>query len=437
MARKLHQFKAYSYNSFFILILIVSIVLRLVILYILPPGENPDEPFIYERIWRFVTTGIDPSFHIQGSMYFPNNEYYYPPLYFLLASVAVKPVLFFSNNISNINEAFLKSYVPLRIMSLLISVGSLFFIWKILVNFKISNYLKRSVFIFIALLPTYVAFSVSPNHNVLLFFFISVFLYLLLSKKWVSTNLRQTSFLGIIVGLALLTKLEGVLLFISFFVFLYFQKVAKSLKHSLVFLFWVLIVAGWWFAINIAKTGWFYNQELFSAALKGYTLPYSFPGYLSKLSDWTFETFLITYGSTNNVRLSSLGYMLLYLFLIISFAGIIKTGLRRIRSLMKSQKSFYWTLIIFFVVNILIFLHVNLNLVFQPQGRYLFPSLLFLAIVITYGLSGWLKKNKLYLLPWSVFILFLFFNLWGLGCIYFVYRHISLLPPLLECVNYR
>lgn len=421
----------------FLFIISLAVFIRVIYLFLIPIGQNPDEVFIYERIWRFVTTGIDPSFHTQNSMYFPNNEYYYPPLYFLLASSIVKSVLFFSNSTLNINEAFLGSYISLRILSLLITTGSLFFIWKILVSLRINDYLKSSIFIFIALLPSYAAFSVSPNHNVLLFFFTSVFLYLLISTDWLSTNLRQISSLGIIAGLALLTKLEGLLLLVSFFVYIYSQKEAKRLKYSLVFLFWASIISGWWFILNIFNTGWFYNRELFEAALQGYILPFSFPNYLPRLLTWTLETFFITYGSTNNIRLSILGYKILYLFLIIGFAGFVKIGLGRIRLIIKSQKSFYLTLIIFFVVNILIFLHVNINLVFQPQGRYLFPSLLFLAIVITSGFSGWLKKNSLYVLPWGFFILFLFINLWGLGCIFLVYRHVSLLPSLLGCVNYR
>lgn len=150
----------------------LAILFRIVFIFVLPPTQTPDETYIFQRIWAITTNSIsqDPSVVSNKSIYYPNNEYYYPPLYFYFSSAIIKYLLLIHNSQPNFNDAYQAFYIPLRMVSLILTSISLILIWKVLQMFSLQGSIKVAIFAFISLLPTFTAFSIAANHNVLLFF---------------------------------------------------------------------------------------------------------------------------------------------------------------------------------------------------------------------------------------------------------------------------
>ena len=425
-----------GYNSWITFIFVFAILIRIIYLLVIPSGQVPDEIYVFARIWDLALNQIDPVFSTSDSMYYSNNEYYYPPLYFLLSSVVFKLVFLFKTIPLEFSDAFLASYIYLRFFSLLIFMGSIGLIWKIIQKIDLVYPIKIAVFLFITLLPTFAIFTISPSHNVLLFFFSVFVIYLLIHETWPLTDRKRAWFLGLISGLALLTKFEGLLLPVAVVTYVFLAKKGVSvIRFIFHYLLSAFLVSGWWFLLNFLKTGWFYNRSLFNSALQGYILPFSFPDYFSLLLRWTSETFLFTSGATNNIRLSGFGYEIFYISFLVGVFGLII----KFPSLPRSAvfKRVYFMFAVLALVNLIIFLHVNLQLVFQPQGRYLFPSLLFISLNVVLGLSAWFKKKYYPFLPIFIFILLVFFNIWGLGCLSSFYHGINFTPVWLKCIYYR
>lgn len=223
------------FEKTWILILFLAIILRIVILFLLPVGQSPDEVFIFKRVWGEVLNATNPSLNLDNSRFYPNNEYYYPPLYFLIAGFIIRS---FDAIPSVFDQAFVHFYIYLRILSIALSIASLFIIWKILEKFELNNHIRLAIFSFISLLPSFASFSVSVNHNNLLFFLLFLFIYLSIGTKWEPTDYKQAVILGLNFGLALFTKIDAIILLPAFLAYTVFFKKKKAIfKFIIIFLF--------------------------------------------------------------------------------------------------------------------------------------------------------------------------------------------------------
>lgn len=377
-------------------ILLLAFLIRLVYFFLIPPAQTPDEIPIFLRVWDTVRQSFGQPVFI--NLHYSNNEYYYPPFYFHLAAFLIRLKLIFQNFPSDISQAYLQFYSLLRLTSLVLSMLSLFLIAKTLEKLKLSSTVKTSVLLFLALLPTFAVFAIYPNHNVLLFFFISLFLYFLPSFNNV--------YLGIIAGLAILTKDDGILLVLMYFVFAFFNRI-KNFRGILIFLFLTFIFGGWWYAKNLWQIGWFYDRSLFEASITGFVRPLTFPGYTIYVGNQVLETFVATFGIFNNLRIPAIFYWSFSIF------GIIALWRLPFKFLVKNK--LYLTLFVTFLANFGIFLWINYRVSLQPQGRYFFPSILFIAVTFMAGLN-----TKL--LPILVFLFGLTINLISFYLLYFKFN---------------
>lgn len=106
--------------STWVLILLLSTLLKLAVLFVLPAAQTPDEIFIFKRVWNqvLVAKGLEnPEEQIKNYL---NNVHYYPPLYYITASALVYVLLAFSSVPATINQAIAAFYIPLRLFSLLL-----------------------------------------------------------------------------------------------------------------------------------------------------------------------------------------------------------------------------------------------------------------------------------------------------------------------------
>lgn len=412
-----------------VLIVTVAIILRFTYSVFIPSGQNPDEIYFFERTWSEATREIS----FEGKNY-PNNEYFYPPLYFFISSFLVRFILIFIDNPNSLREAFFTFGQFFRFISFVLSIIQIYLIWLIIKKISIPNEVKLSVFAFAVLLPSYIVFGSYLNPNSILLLLVLLFISVLFDPK--IKDLRKSLVLGIISGLALLTKFEGIILpFTAVFYMSFSKKITPVIKNAFIMILISFVIGGWWYLKNFFDTGWFYDRELFLASISQNIRPFSFPNYLGMLTDWTFQTFFVSYGVTNNIRLGPQAYWVLFSLVIMAFLGLLRMGFKGLAK-NSTLRAMFASLGVLFFFNTLIFVHLNFNFAFQPQGRYLFPSLLFIVLILVSGISFWLR-TRLSLLPKLVLFFLLFLNIWGMNCTAKFYYGVDFLPNVLTCTYYR
>ncbi len=383
-----------------------AIIIRLFYLILTPQGQTPDEIFIFDRIWHLAINATN------YPIYFQNNEYFYPPLYFVISAWIIKPLLLLKP-LQTFEQAYSVYYFPLRMVSLTLSLASLILIWKTLTNLKVTETVKLSTFAFIALLPTFANFSIYLGHNVLVFFLLTSFTFLI-SKKGVDLNSNKTSILlGIIFGLSILTKFDSIVILPGFLFYAYLmRKNHHLLTFIAIFMFFATITGGWWYLKNYITFGWFYDKTAFEAMISNFTQPFSFEGYIPYVFSSVLITFFATFGIQNNIYLIPSGYFIFIILILLSLFGILKS--KYLLSLKTIPKIYYYFLITF-LTNLVLLILWNFKYVLQPQGRYLFPSIIFIALSFNIGLASVLNKRS-YLLPLTIIIIGITYNIWGLSC---------------------
>lgn len=375
------------------LIFVLAVLVRTAYLFIIPAGQTPDEIPIFLRTWDTVRQSL--GFSAVANIHYSNNEYYYPPLYFYLSAFLIRLLLLLRTVPDTIQQAYVVFYYPLRLLSLCLSVGALALIFKTLEQLKIEKTVKINTMFFMALLPTFAVFSIYPNHNVLLFFLICLFTYFLVTSK-------NSFFLGSVAGLAILTKDDGMFLFIMYLVWFLTNR-SKNWRGAFVFCLASFAFGGWWYAKNLLEIGWFYDRSLFAASLEGFVRPFAFPGYVNFVFSQLLETFVATFGRTNLIRIPGAFYWMSAIL-----AGI---ALWRLPVKIFLRNRLVFTLFAVFIADLIIFLWINFQLTLQPQGRYFFPSILFIGLALA---AGWTRvfgpKYSLFL-PVFIFLFGLGINL--------------------------
>lgn len=403
-------------QKLFLLIFILAILIRVIYLLITPPRQLPDELYIFERSWNLVINSQD------HPISYPNNEYYYPPLYFFLSSVLIKSLLLFWPHPESITQAYYEFHFPLRVVSLFISTTMLYLFWKILEKYKVEKALRISTFTFIALLPAFASFSIFPNHNLLVLFFSTVVIYLFSKDNFQFTNYKQAALAGCIFSLAILTKFDAFIMVPSVVFLALHPKSRRKLVYLLIFTLVTLVFGGWWYALNLARAGWPYDPNLLAAALSKFDKPFSFSGYEFQVLFGTIRTFLETFGIFNQLFLHPSVYAAFILYLFFSLYGLFKNKV--FKNALKSSR-LYVFLLLMFLVNLALFLQINFIYAFQPQGRYLFPSILFISLALTLGFSSLFKPK--YSIPLIIILVSgVLLNVWGYLCIFNAFYGLSL-----------
>lgn len=413
----------------------LAVLLRVIFLFVLPPTQTPDESYIFQRTWATVTNSpfSDPYAEKYGSIYYPNNEYYFPPLYFFLQISAIKFFSIFHSLPATFATAYQDFYIPLRLISLALISVSLILVWKVLGRLALNQSIKISAFIFVSLLPTFVNFSIAANHNNLLFFFVTLIIFMLTGKTNPFLNLKKSALLGIIVGFALLTKFDA--LIIAPFIILKLLEIRNSRslhKNAFVFIVAVIVCGGWWYLLNLANYGWFYNKSLEAATISDFIMPFSFPNYLLTLLEMTLITFFATFGIYNNIYIGVGSYALFMIFLNLSLIGL---KLKPFLPSSSALRKIYFGLFLSFLLNIFMVLELNMFHAFQAQGRHLFPSLIFISLMFVTGISSIVGKKIAPYVPLTLLIIGIFLNYWSLGCVTKKFYNTNPLPAFLSC-NY-
>lgn len=392
----------------------------------------PDEIFVFERIYHSALLRVEPELAANHTEFYPNNLYFYPPLYFNINSYLLEYV-FLKNGVSPLVESFQRYGHLFRIENLLLSIFILFLSFKIVRKVGLNNYLSQATFLFFSLLPTSVAFSVALNSQVHFFLFISIFIYLLLKEQMSN---KMLILLGVITGLSMLIRFEGILL--VFFLIPYVLKnkeLSKRILHLLVFLISAAGICGWWYGYNLIRFHNVYNPNLFKATAQYYVKPFTFDNYFQTLIRDTKETFVFTVGRFNNVRFPSSGYLVWNLIFLLGSLGWY-LYLKDKFHFNKRASIFLKAFLLFFIANLAFFLQINLTLAYQAQGRFLYPSLIFISFFIVLGISRFFARRMIRYYPILFLVVLLIYNYWGFACVAREYHKIFLVPDTMACINY-
>lgn len=313
-------------------------------------------------------------------------EWHQPPLYYALTSLVAS-----------------SGYSGMRWISILCGCIS------ILLIYRASRLLfpeSPIVAVFAAgvasLLPEHIAITSTVNNDALLEVGFSATLLALFIAMKSGFTLWRAGWIGLFLGLTILTKATGLLLLpvFAFGLFLMWRGGEKSthlFKGAVWSLTLILVVSGWWFARNGQLYGEWLPlqafQRAFAQTAQAATMAEEFGGwgeYRRIVAQWSFQSFWAVYGTertaTNGVPvfLPEQIYLLFGVLTLVAVGGLTRAHFRRRVDFTESQLACIW--ILFAVFGLVAFSFVAfLTKYFQTQGRYLYPAMMPIAILLAIG----------------------------------------------------
>ncbi len=430
-----------------LVLVIVFIVTMMAYALIIPPWETPDAPSHYLYIRHIVTEGrlpvagdIDQGLEYPATLY----EWHHPPLYYLFHSSWIS--MFAQEVIAEIPPCFEQGqsmrfsftapsarYSPpqwpwwrehpsyLVVLALRL-VGGVSFGLPILLLTRATSkhFLKDSEMAllsgaFISLQPQFVFVSISIQNDILAILIGSAIWTLVFVTffKGFRVSYRQMLMMGVLLGLGTFSKLSIFPVFIM--VFLWFVVLYSHQRFRFWKAFLLLVFPG----LVMISAYSFYGGEHFRALLDylmnvrngaGTHIAWSQLLYLLMSSFWARMGWM-------NFHLDSWFYYFLTLFALV---GVSRTVYRALNGVWPFDCVEMRALVPWIAMGIVIQFAIVLPMFFsigQPQGRFLFPVLLPLTYVISWG---WMPDNDKFKVYFSVTIIssliflngFVLMNLW-------------------------
>lgn len=259
---------------------------------------------------------------------------------------------------------------------------------------------------FAALIPSHIAITSSVNNDAPAEALFSWAILLLIYSYRSGFTARRALYLGLAIGLALLTKATALLLIpIALFGLILLRKSGEETRRMLsnaALCFGVaFLISGAWFIRNAALYGEFLPLQSFKKAFAGTAQASDFVkaggwgAYLSLTGQWTFQSFWAVFGTPDSATKGKgtplfLPFPALYALFagwtIAVLAGMTRLHFKAKALYSKVQLMGFWTLFTTIALTTASFAGFLLTY-FQTQGRYLYPAMLPIAICSS---MGWL-----------------------------------------------
>jgi hypothetical protein len=345
-------------------ILIIALGFRLLMIMMIPLWQGPDEAAHVEYVRYIVDRHALPT--VAESATESTYEYYQPPLYYITMAF-----LWFATPDSPV-EIQVRFFRVMNALLSLISLVASFHLARIVVPGAVE--VRLAVVAFMAFLPTYVGNSSTLNNDVMSYAFASVgFLLFAGIVRSRTIRLRSAVMLGLVVGLGLLTKTT--LLPVAGAMVLGLWVVESSRRTRAigiaVFLLMLAVTAAPWYLRDL----WFYGSPLVF-------------GNRAITSDlWTvgqmFWTFWAAFGEFNQIA-SPLGNRLFFVSTLIGVSGAALCLWRRRHSVGPDARKLIsvFGLAVCFQIAAVCYYGFAYG---QGQGRFLYPVLPLIAIVVVLG----------------------------------------------------
>lgn len=376
-----------------LILLLVYLCAALTHAWLLPIGQTgyqdaPDENAHVEYI-RSLAVGHLPTFRDwQNDSKKQNYEWHQPPLYYLLA------LPFYS-----------VGYRAVRVLSiccgLIVIVLTYLFGRKLFSGRDLLAFLGAGI---VALLPGHIMLTSVVNNDALLeVCFASVFLAMVTSMKEGLTMVRN-SWIGLSIGCALITKVTGVLLLPLFLFFLWLMHLSSQPPRKLAFSAVVVIlisilVAGWWYVRNIVVYGTLFPLKEFSQTFAGTAQAPVIAQHLGGWGSywwhclvWSFMSFWAVFGTP---KLAAQGiptylpgtfYLLTAFISALMLVGLVKVHVQRLQFAPYPIHCVWLLMAAVGIVGISFIFF--LSHYFQVQGRYMYPVILPIGVLMSLGWWG-------------------------------------------------
>lgn len=362
--------------------------------------------------------GLSYIFTIYDTGKLPDNnagQNYHPPLHQILATGWLKIISIFTQDFEIMCES-------LQFLTLIYSMALIIVLYKIVENFKLKDKYKILLMIIFAFHPMFIILSGSLNNDVLCLLLVSWSILRLIN--WYSNpNIKNTTFLAIIIGLSVMTKTSGGIIALPT-IYIFILRMVKDIKRTskkkimfkkyvylFVFFGCISLPIGLWYPIrNYVKFGQpilyvmdVNNPDLYVGdnSLISRLNPFSpeiFKLYCDPWVDFNIPTFLVKcslfeeYSWGTNFGII---YQIAIIFNIVTIAVFVISFINCL--IKKEKRNLEWkiSLAILLIFNIISYLGMNIKL---PYGcsmnfRYLLPSIFIGAVFTCFNLDYYRRKN--------------------------------------------
>lgn len=387
-----------------------------------PIFEGPDEAKHYDYVRYLATTGRLPD------PYTSESQFHQAPLYYVLLAPlatilpdedydelfrAFNP--FYDPNAPHLNEPTnhntnIYIHPPrwgqtditvrlLRVFSALLGLGTLLIIYRIACRLFPEKFLYRVAVVAVAAnWPQFVFLSSLINNDNLLYFWSTLSLLLMLVVLQASWTTQRAIALGMILGLALLTKSSAGFLVIPMVVLSVLTWLSDRgvWRYSVLCLATTVLVAGWWFVRSLVLYGVISEAEIMRETWSYFVLD---PNGLRP--DLGLERMPQAYNSLwarFGHQIIVVGETLQIIFAVISVGAVFGVGIHGVAWLWSRQVRIHSTGNLFSQSRVLILLvsfglawigvlfYLSSSITVGNSGRFLLPSISVWAIAIV---TGW------------------------------------------------
>lgn len=366
-----------------------------------PPWQAPDEPAHYNYVRQLAEHGHLPVLHfgdyphayleqLKAARFPPEMsiaplryESWQPPLYYLLAA----PVY----------RLFQGNLVALRVFSVLLGTGVVVTAYQMLRGcFPSHSALALGTAAFVAFVPMHLAVSSSVNNDVLAELLIGLTAWYVLAcvsqpERYLGWKWQLLS--GILLGLGLLTKLTYYYIALPLFalgLWWRHRNLVTIVRGYPVTWGVALLLALPWYVRNVALYGWpdllgkWHHDAVVIGQLRtaDYLSQVGWLSYLRHFFTTTFQSFWGQFGWMT-VPMDARTYLLLgILSALAALGGVLALRNRECR---QRESSTMALLTAWLALTVVGYVYYNVTFV-QFQGRYLFPGLIPLGLLIV---TGW------------------------------------------------
>lgn len=429
-------------KKFIIILLLSSFLLYLAWSIIIPFNHAPDEflrfdivNFIYKYKSLPITGDNRLVYDVHGITY--ASTPYLPYMISAVIGIIVKDIM-------KINVELFRIA---RIVSVLSGVGAVYFSWLI-GNKVFKNSVAKYLFpVMLAFMPQFAFVCSYTNQDSFTIFLSSMMIYLWIQgieSKW---SMKIVIKVGIVSGMILLAYLNGYSILIAtlfLFLFTYKNKISKEfVKKVVVALGIAFIISGWFFVRN----AYYYHGDIIgrketTLVSEQRGLPQYKPSTMNTLHkqglgfthlifdySWLATTFKSFWAEFDymSISVSYKYYFLMLIITIISFMGISYKfiSIKKEGNLALVEKSFYMALVVLILTSFLLHCYYSIYEDFQAQGRYVFPGLIAIILMMCKGIEEVISekfKKLVYILGGLFFVTF---NLYVLFGILFVHYYVK------------
>lgn len=347
-----------------------------------------------------------------------NYQSHQPPFYYLLAAGWSK--LFGLNLDPGVDSA----KVPLRALNILIGMAGIAAVYySVLAAFRRSDFAASAAAV-AGLLPMMIALHGAVTNDPLLFLLFTCTAGMTVFASMNGWTTKRALIIGVLAGLACLTKTTGVILLpiIGLGLFLSRNRDSKAdAKTWVIALALPLLLAAPWWIRNMNLYGDPLGLQLFTSAFQGSPQASAFiealggkTYWVDMVGWWTARSFVGVFGYMDIFYFEASGgqtgawfYRAIIAILIgLSILALVKKKAienRATEDEVPNPQMFGWIGGALFVLTVLFFLRFNAQY-FQGQARYIYPAILPVAAIIGIGATlPWKNRTQIAWLGVAIF----------------------------------